>query len=63
MNEKQTINDKNIRNGLRCLVCFTCDQDLPLDYKNSELEQAIKDFTESHRNHMTSVIALSKINS
>ncbi len=61
MNEKHTIKDKNIRNGLRCLACFTCDQYLPLDYKNPELEQAIKNFKERHRTHMTSVIALSEI--
>ncbi len=61
MDEKHTIKDKNIRNGLRCLACFTCDQNLPLDYKNPELEQAIKNFKERDRTHMTSVIALSEI--
>lgn len=61
MNEKQTINDKNIRNGLRCLVCFTCDQHLPLDYKNSDLEQAIKYFKKVHENHMISIVALNEI--
>ncbi len=42
MNEKHIIKDKNIRTGLRCLVCFTCDQHLSLDNKNLELKQAIK---------------------
>jgi len=61
MNEKQTINDKNIRNGLRCLKCFTCDQYLPLDYKNPELDQSIKYFKKVHKNHMISIVALSEI--
>jgi len=62
MSEQHTIKDKKIRNGLRCLACFTCDQHLPLDYKNPELDQAIKYFKKVHRTHMTSVIALSEIN-
>ncbi|KKL51508.1 hypothetical protein LCGC14_2294780 [marine sediment metagenome] len=61
MNEKHAINDKNIRNGLRCLACFTCDQHLPLDYKNPELDQTINYFKKVHENHMISIVALSEI--
>lgn len=61
MSQDQTTKDKNIRNGFRCLACFSCDRHLVLDYKNPELDQAIKDFKKIHRNHMISIVSLSEI--